>query len=88
MTNRGHVQTTRGRGKGIKFEIVCLRCGMTGHKPLGYLEKDGRKPKGRKHIVEEEPTIEDNQVIILQQEKGENLMMRKILVQCKKEIEK
>ena len=37
------------------------------------------------HIVEAKPTIVDNKVTILQQEQGENLMMRKILVQSEKD---
>lgn len=43
-------------------------------------KRDGRKLEGRTYIVEVEPTISNNEVIDLQQEKGKNLMMRKILL--------
>ena len=30
--DRGCAQTIRGRGRGGKFEIICFRCGIIGHK--------------------------------------------------------
>ena len=39
-------------------------------------------------FVEAGPIVADNEVIVLQQEQGEILMMRKILLQSEKEIER
>ena len=46
------------------------------------------KNQGKTHIVEAKPTTTKNEVIVLQQEQGENLMMRKMLLQPEKEIER
>ena len=79
---------TRGRGRGGKLGIFCFECGVEGHKAWERPERDDKKPERKTHIVETEPTTTDNEVINLQQEQRENLMMRKILSQPEKEIEK
>ena len=60
---------------------------MTIHKIWEFPQKDGRKLDGKTHIVEVKLEVADNEVINLQQEKGENLMM-KIWLQPEKDIEK
>ena len=50
--------------------------------------KDGRHQEGRTHLVETEPIVSTNEVVKFRLELGENLMMRKILLQCEKEVEK
>ena len=61
-----------------------FRCGMTGNMAFECLEKDGRKLEGRTHIVEVEPTVVDNEVIVFHQEQGEILVMRNTLLQSRK----
>lgn len=78
----------RGRGRGGKYEIFCFKCGVAGHKAWECPYMDGKKPEGKTHIVEVEPTVANNEVVIFQQEQGENLMMRKIFLQSEKETKK
>jgi hypothetical protein len=50
--------------------------------------REGRRQEGRTHIVEVEPTIVASEVIDVGSKQGENLMMRKILLQLEKEVDK
>ena len=47
----------------------------------------GRRKKGRPHLDEMESVVARSEVIELWVEKGENLVMRNILLQCEIEVE-
>jgi hypothetical protein len=63
---------------------------MQGHMEFECPEilKDGRRQEGRIHIVEVELVVVVSEVVELRGRVGKNLMMRKILLQPKKEVEK
>ena len=48
--------------------------------------KDGRQ-EGRTYLFETNRTVETSEMTKLQPKQGENMMMRKILLQSKKEVE-
>ena len=70
-----------GRGRG-KYVITCYRCGVEGNKALECLEKQGSNKRGdakmQMTVVDETSVVEDN-VTMLQQEQGENIMFRRVL---------
>ena len=59
---------------------------MQDHREFECLElmKDGGRQEGRTHLDETKPTVIASKVIELENEKGGNLMMRKIIVAVQK----
>ena len=72
----------KGRGFGrerCKYPIICYRHGVEGHKALECLEKHNaaRRNEARAQVTQANRTpIVGENLIILQQEQGENLMVR------------
>ena len=71
-----------GRVRG-KYVITCYRCGVESHKASECPERQGPSNKGDARIhmtMVDEASIAGENVIVLLQEQGENLMFRRVLL--------
>jgi hypothetical protein len=84
QNTRGGRSVGRGRGFGRgKYVITCYRCGVEGHKASKCLERQNatRRTEARTQVTQaDETTVVGGNVEVLQQEKGENLMFRRVLL--------
>jgi len=89
---RGGISVGRGRcfGRG-KYVITCYRCGIEGHKASECSERQNaaRRNEARTLVTKEyEIVVVGWNVEVLQQEYGENLMLRRVLLNPEtKEVE-
>jgi hypothetical protein len=84
QNTRGGRSVGRGRGFGQgKYVITCYRCGVEGHKASECPERQNtmRRNEARTQVTQEdETTVVGGNVEVLQQEQGENLMFRRVLL--------
>ena len=80
----------RGFGRGRrKYVIACYRCGVEGHKASESLDKPGpsKRSDDRTQItMDDEASIAGENVIVLPQEQGKNLMFRRVLLKPEQQL--
>jgi len=92
QNSRGGNGTGRGRGFGRgkdKYIITCYRCGVEGHKASECPEKhnSGKRSEARTQVTQaDEASVVGENVMVLQQEQGDNLMFRRVPLQTERKI--
>jgi hypothetical protein len=92
QNTRGGRSIGKGRGFGhSKYVITCYNCGVEGHKESKCRNRknETRINEARMQVTKKDDTTDTSgNVEVLQQEQGENLMLRKLLLKPEtKEVE-